>query len=128
MKEKCDFPAFVATELDANILHINMKKVKKLTSSDVSQIYDCYRKFKNQDGVLVLVTFDGYFPMSSDAMNEASRLQNQKIVRGMAYVIRSTALRVGAKFFMTFYKPTYPTDIFATKTKAVAWLKKQKRK
>jgi hypothetical protein len=128
MKDLCDFPAFTAHLLQNNILHIALKKVKKLTALDVSQIYDCYKKFNDGEGVFVLVTFAGYIPLSDEAMEEANKLQNQKYIRAMAYVIESSALRIGAKFFMNFYKPKYPTDIFGTKPKAIAWLVKEQKK
>jgi hypothetical protein len=128
MKDLCDFPAFTAHRIPDNILHIALKKVKKLTAPDVSQIYDCYKEFNGDAGAFVLVTFAGYIPLSDEAMAEANKLQNQKYIRAMAYVIKSSALRIGAKFFMNFYKPKYPTDIFGTKAEAMAWLFREQKK
>jgi hypothetical protein len=125
MKDTWDFPAFTAHQLPSNVLHIALKKVKKLTSADVSQMYDCYKKYNGSRGAFVLVTFSGYFPLSDDAMIEANKPQNQKIVKAMAYVIKSSALRIGAKFFMNFYKPKYSSSVFGTKPEAITWLLKE---
>ena len=127
MKDSCDFPAFSGQRILDNIIHIEMKKVKELTSSDVETLYDCFEKCGGEKGVFVLVTFMGYIPMSDDAMAEAKKQENQKFVKATCFVIKSTALRVGIKFFMNFYKPKHKMNILATKEEGIAWLKKEKK-
>ena len=127
MKDQCDFPAFTGYRIEDNIIHIEMKKVKKLISDDVVQIYDCFEKCGREKGVFVLITFKGYIPMSDEAMNEAKRNKLQKNVHANAFVIQTAAFRVAIKFFMTFYKPKQPIYICDSKAEGIAWLKQKKK-
>lgn len=127
MKEKCDFPAFTAYRLDACVLHVELKKVKKLTAKDVTQIFECYDKVGGGKKVYVLVTFNGFIPMSNDAMAEAKKQSKKNRSAATAYVVANVALRMGINFFMNFYRPSFPISIFRTKTDALAWLDAQKK-
>ena len=127
MKDHCEFPAFEGHRIQDNIIHIKLKKVKKMTAEDVTQIYDCFEKCEGANGVYVLVSFKGYVPMSDEAMHEAKKQESQRFVRATAFVIKTAALRVGIKFFMNFYKPKHPMNIFGKKDEAVVWLKKMKK-
>ena len=126
MKDQCDFPAFTAYRLGDDMVHIEMKKVKELTGADVEQIYSCHKKIGEGRKVYVLVTFAGYIPMSDDAMAQAKKSESVNLQGATAYVINSFAMRIGAKFFMNFHKPKYPTNIFSKKDGAIAWLKQVK--
>ena len=129
MKEQCDFPAFTAYRLEENMLHVEMKKVKELTSRDVEQIYECHHKIGNGNKVYVLVTFQGYIPMSDEAMTQAKKNSSvDQITAATAYVVKNIALRISVKFFMNFYKPKHPMTIWGTKQEAIAWLKLEKKK
>lgn len=127
MKEKCDFPAFTAYRVDEDMLHIEFKKVKKLTAEDVSQVFECYGKVGNGKKVYSLVTFNGFIPMSDDAMAEAKKQNRKNSQAAAAYVVTNVALRLGINFFMNFYSPKYPINISKSKTEAIAWLNAQKR-
>ena len=128
MKDSSDYPAFTSHQLSGNILHITLKKVKKLMAKDVEDIYECFRLHGGDNGVFVIVSFSGFIPPSDDAMIEAKKQSNQKYVNAMVYVISSAAPRLGVKFFMNFYKPKYSTDIFATQKQAMDWILKEKKK
>lgn len=127
MKEKCDFPAFTGYRLGPNLLHVDFKKVKKLTAEDVLQVFGCYDKVGDGKMVYVLVTFNGFIPMSNDAMAEAKKLSKEKSNAATAYVVGNVALRLGINFFMNFYRPAYPVSISRTKAEALAWLEAQKK-
>ena len=127
MKNSCEFDSFSAHCLDVDILHIDFKKVKKLRAQDVEDIYVCHRKLGNGNKIYVLVTFRGFVPMSDEAMAEAKKQGKDEVQAAVAYVIKNFASRMGLKFFMNFYKPKYPINVTATKSEALAWLKKQKR-
>lgn len=128
MKNHCEFPAFEGHRIQDNIIHIELKKIKKMTAEDVLQMYDCFEKCGEKNGVYVLVSFKGFVPMSDEAMDEAKKREIQKLVKATAFLIKTAALRVGIKFFMNFYKPKRPMNIFGKKDEAVAWLKKEKKK
>jgi len=128
MKEQCDFPAFTAYRLDEDMVHIALKKIKQLTALDVQQIYSCHDKMGNGKRVYVLATFEGFIPLSDDAMVEAKKEGKRSPQAATACVVNNYALRVAIKFFMNFYKPDYPIHISSTKKEAIAWLKQQKKK
>ncbi|MBI4944924.1 MAG: hypothetical protein HY840_00825 [Bacteroidetes bacterium] len=128
MKEQCDFPAFTAYRLEDDILHIEMKKVNKLYAQDVEQINDCYLKVGKGGKVYSLITFQGFIPISTEAMKEAAKKRKYNIEGAKAYVVKSIALRMGVEFFMNFYTHKYPIAIFSTTLKAIAWLREQKIK
>lgn len=128
MKDHCEFPAFEGHRIHDNIIHIELKKVKKLTAEDVRQIYDCYEKCGGKNGVFVMVSFKGYFPLSDEAMGEAKKLEKLNYVKATAYVVKSSSFRLGIKFFMNFYKPNRPMNIFGKREDALAWLKKEKKR
>jgi len=127
MKESGDFPAFTGHCIDDGMLHIAMKKVKRLTSKDIQQIYDFLQKGSGGKKIYVLITFQGFIPMSDDAMVEAKRQGKNGFQAAGAYVVKNLALRIGIKFFLNFYKPRYPINILGTKAEAIAWLQKQKK-
>ncbi len=126
MKDTCEYPSFIGHRIQDNIVFIELKKIKKMTAQDVSEIFECFQKCGNEYGVYVLVTFKGYIPLSDEAMEEAQKEENRRIVKATAFVIKSTALRLGIKFFMNFYKPKQSINIFGTKEEAIIWLKKEK--
>lgn len=128
MKEQCDFPAFTAYCLEDNILHTAMKNVKELSAKDVEQIHDCYLKIGNGNKVYVLVTFQGYIPMSDEAMEMANKNKAQNIHGATAYVVGNLAIRIGIRFFMNFHKHKYPVTIFGTMPEAISWLRQEKKK
>ncbi len=129
MKDSCDFPAFSGQRIQDNIVLIELKKIKQITSVDVAQIYDCFKECGGEQGVFVMVTFKGYIPMSDDAMAEAKKQgnENKKTVRATSFVIKSTAFRLGINFFVNFYKPKHKIHICGTKEESLAWLKKEKK-
>jgi len=126
MKDTCDFNAFTGHRIHDNLIHIEFKKIKKLTSLDVSQVYECFEKFGSEHGVYVMATFKGYIPLSDEAMAEAKKKKNEKYVKATAFVIRTIAFRVGIKFFINFFKPKHKINILGTKVDAIAWLKKER--
>lgn len=126
MHHQYDFPAFAAYRLDDNMVHIEMKKIKKLTGEDVEQIYDCHKKIGEGRKVYVLVTFSGYIPISDEAMTQAKKSSKQEIQAATAYVVNNFALRIGVKFFINFYKPKYPINICGNKAEGISWLKQEK--
>jgi hypothetical protein len=128
MKEQCDFPAFTAYCLEENILHTEMKNVKELSAKDVEQINDCYLKIGNGKKVYVLVTFQGFIPLSDKAMKAANENKVQNMRGATAYVVDNLAQRLGVRFFMSFYKHKFPIAIFGTKDKAITWLRQEKKK
>ena len=128
MKDTCDFPAFTAHCLEGNILHIDMKKINELTAKDVEQIYECHQKIGNGKKVYAFVTFQGYIPLSDEAMAAAKKNKMEVIHAASAYVVSNFALRIGVSFFMNFHKPKYPTHICGTKAEAISWLKQEKLK
>ena len=127
MKETYDFPAFTAYCLEDDILHIELKKVKKLTAKDVEDIFSCHEKIGSGNKVYVLVTFNGFIPLSDEAMAEAKKQGKRNLQAGTAYVVHNFALRMGINFFMNFYKPKYPMTIVPSKAAALSWLKLQKK-
>lgn len=127
MKEKCDFPAFTGHRLDDDMIHIEFKKIKKLTAEDVGQIFDCHEKVGSGKKVYVLVTFSGFIPMSNDAMEEAKKQNKRNTNAATAYVVGNVALRLGINFFMNFYKPKHPIHIAKTKSAGLNWLYAQKK-
>lgn len=70
------------------------------------------------------VSFSDYIAPSEEAQREANKQENKKYVRGMAYVIDNSALRIMAKFFVNFYRPAYSSNFFSSKEQALNWLKK----
>lgn len=127
MKDKCDFPAFTGYRLDDRMLHVEFKKVKKITADDVSQIFECYGKVGEGKKVFVMVSFNGFIPMSNDAMAEAKKQGKRNRNAATAYVVTNAAVRMGINFFMNFYRPKYPINISKTKSEAIAWLHAQKK-
>lgn len=127
MKDTCEFSAFTAYCLSDNILHIELKKVKKLVAKDIAEIYSCHEKMGDTSNLRVLVTFQGFIPMSDDAMAEAKKQSKKSAQAATAYVVHNFALRMGIKFFMNFYKPKYPIHVSSAKSDAIKWLKKQRR-
>ncbi|MEK6614906.1 MAG: hypothetical protein AABZ32_02170 [Bacteroidota bacterium] len=128
MKDQCDFPAFYVERIQENILHITIKKVKKLVSEDISQMYACYKEFSSKYGVYVILTFPKFLPICEDAMRAAKKKSNQKYVKAIAYVVSSAAVKAGANFFLKTFKPNYQSAIFNTKSEALSWVRKIKRK
>ncbi len=129
MKDKCDFPAFTGYRLGEGMLHVEFKKVKKLTAEDIRQVFECHEKVGNGNKVYVLVTFSGCIPMSNDAMAEAKK-QNERSANTSAatsYVVGNVVLRLGINFFMNFYKPKHPINISRNKAEALAWLTAMKK-
>lgn len=127
IKDICEFSAFTAYCLEHNILHIELKKVKKLVSKDIEEIYSCHEKMGDKNDLRLLVTFQGFIPMSDDAMAEAKKQSKKSIQAATAYVVHNFALRMGIKFFMNFYKPKYPIYVSSSKADAIKWLKNQKK-
>lgn len=128
MKDKCDFPAFTSYRLPDGIIHIDLKKVKKLGAQDIKDMFDCFEKGGSKTGAYVLVTFNGFIPLSEDAMAEAKIQGKKNLQAATAYVVGNSAIRVGVNFFMNFYKPGYPILITKTKEEGIVQLNDLKKK
>ena len=128
MKEQFDFPAFTGYRIEDNIVHIAFKKINELKASDVAEVFECFEKCGAENGVYVMITFNGYIPLSDEAMGEAKGNKAQKNVRANAFIVKSFALRIGIKFFMNFYKPKHSIYICGEKPEALAWLKQERKK
>jgi len=124
MKDNSDFPAFTASVIEDKIIHINLKKVKELTVSDISQIYEYYRINGNGKPVFALITFNGFIPINNKAIKEAKKQYNQKLLYASAYVTKSVSIRLAATFFFEFFNPKHPMKFFKNKNEAISWLKK----
>ena len=128
MKNTCEFPAFTAYLLENYMVHIEFKKVKKLSAQDVQEVFNCHKKIGQGKKVFVLVTFSGFIPMSDEAMEQAKKNAAAELQAATAYVVNNVALRMSIKFFMNFYKPKHPITISGSKAEALVWLKQEKRK
>ena len=128
MRDSCDFSAFTAHCLEDNILHLDFKKIKNLTAKDVQEVFTCYEKIGSGSKIYALVTFNGFIPMSDDAMAEAKKQSKRNLQAATAFVVRNFALRMSINFFAKFYMQSYPITITATIPEGISWLKHQKKK
>lgn len=125
--EHFEYKAFNASKIEAGLIHIVFKKVKKLTRNDVKEIHDCYKQLASNKGLYVIISFSGFIPMSEEAMQEGKRLEQISKVNATAYVFKNAAMRLAFKFFHTFYRPKRKISVFKSKEEALKWLRKLKK-
>ena len=123
MKEKLDFPAFMISLIEDDIVRVDFKKIKEMTPEHIDQLYSAVEKLGGGKKVGMISTFQGYIPMNNEVMAHSRKKEFQDKVFASASVLKSAALRMAVNFFSSFHKPKHPRKIFSSNESALKWLK-----
>lgn len=123
MKESFDFPAFSISLVEEGIVQVDIKKIKEMKTEHVDQLYGTIARLAKGNKMSLLTTFQAYIPMNEEVMAHSMKKEFQDQILVSALVIKSAALRVAVKFFMTFHKPKQPRKIFDSREAALKWLR-----
>lgn len=124
MKEKVSFPDLAVSLIEEGILLVEFKKIKEMSIQHVDQLYEGIIKLGKGKKVCLVSVFQGYIPMNDEVMAYSIRKEHRQYIFASAVVLNSVGLRVAVKFYWAFHKPKEPRQIFSSKEKALAWLKK----
>lgn len=73
---------------------------------------------------VLLDTQGGFFIVSSEAKKKIASAEYARYMKASAFVVTSLAARIAGNFFIKFMKPAAPTRLFASRQKALIWLRK----
>lgn len=128
MKARKEFPSFYLSLIEEGIVHIEMKKIKELTFTDIIQIYDEIENIGNGKKMCLLVTFNEFISSQGTKVPQyATSARAKKLVIATAYVIHSVAMALALKFFISFHKQVFPRRVFKDRNKALEWLRRMRK-
>jgi len=122
--ETKDHPSYTAYLRSDGIVHLAMKDIEDYTVEILREQIQFLSEKSNGKKLPVMLTFSSYNSPNDETMKYASKDENMKYTKASAVVVDSLALRLGANFYLHFFKPKTPTKLFNTKEDAVLWLRK----
>ncbi len=115
-----------------DIIYLENKDDFDIELVDAIEINAAYEKLANNSPVYsILSSAQSFNNFSKDAQEYLARTApfvQANLLAGSAIVVTNLPNRLLAKFFINFYKPSYPTKITASVQEAETWLKDLKKK
>jgi hypothetical protein len=112
----------IIEELPSGILKITIKPGVEVEKKDLEESYRVLLDLTGGKPSLFLEIF----PPDGDATLEAREYfadkKRNKIKKAEAFVVKSLAHRIIAKFHLNFYKPEHAIKIFSNEQAALKWL------
>lgn len=119
--EHTSFTAFLRSD---GIVHFTMKEIEDYTVEIAKDQNQLLQKFGGGNKMPVMISFKSYNPPNEESMQYGSSEEGSRYSKANAIVVDSLALRIGANFYLNFFKPKVPTRLFNSEQGAVKWLKK----
>lgn len=119
-------------ELDASVvslrndelIQVEMKILEReIAENDVRKLTTTIGNIGKGKTYPVLILIKESNTIEKSASQFASTEECLKYTRANAIVVNSLAIRIGANFYVTIFKPIRPTKMFNSEELAVEWLK-----
>jgi len=124
VKEKST-PSYSAYLRSDGIVHFELKDIKDYTIEIVNSQTETLKEFGGGKQLSILMTFVSYNSPNDETMKYASKKENIRFAKAIAVVVDSLSMRLGVNFFLTFFRPELPTQLFNSKDTAIEWLRKK---
>lgn len=109
--------------IDKGILHTVYKEGVDVKLKHAEANIELRKKIQKDEKMLVFADVQGVWQFSDQARAFAAEKQVNDLTEAMAVITGySIPLRLLGNFFIKFEKPAYPTKLFKSKEKALAWL------
>jgi hypothetical protein len=106
------------------IFQLEMKTIdRELIEQDVRELTESIGIIGKGAKYPVLILTKEFNTLSKEASQYAASEIAGRYTLANAIVINSPAIRIGANFFITIFKPARPTKMFNDEDKAIAWLR-----
>jgi hypothetical protein len=115
---------FTAILRSDGIVHFTMKEMEDYSLEIALEQNELLEKFGGGKKMPVMISMETYNPPNSESMKYGASEEGRRYMKTTAIVINSLALRLGANFYLNFFKPKVPTKIFNLENEAVKWLTK----
>jgi len=105
------------------IMYILISPERKETVESVKKMVQTMGEMVNHKQVPMLAKFEGNSLPGRANLDYWAKKESCPYSKADAFVVRSTALKIIANFYLSFNKPERPTRMFADEKEALAWLK-----
>lgn len=122
--KKVEHLSFSASLRSDGIVHLHLKDIDDYTIEVVEAQLKLVSEFGGGAKMPVLITYTSFNPPNDETNKYAAKAENLKNVKAVGLVVDSLALRLGANFYLKFFKPNVPTKLFNSEAAAVKWLTK----
>ena len=121
-----DIPCAVITQLDTNLIKIEYKDDYLVELEDAITVDHIVQEMTNMKPVFILMNTNGrYSVFSSEAQKYLSYRAPMVVenrIMAFAVVVNTLPNRMLAKFYLNFFKPKYPFEIFKNEKNALSFL------
>ena len=111
---------------EEGILRVKIKDDARINEEEVKKVYDVIRKLSEGKKRLELIEGGTFFTFNQDAQKYAAK-HGRDLFIASALVNRSAAVRLVFNFFNTFLTHPVPFKMFGAESKALSWLRAQKK-
>lgn len=119
-----ELPASVISLRGDGLIQVEMKVLEReLVENDVRDLTRTIGTIGKGKTFPVLILIKESNSIEKRASQFASSEECLKYTKANAIVVNSLAIRIGANFYVTVFKPIRPTKMFNSEEAAVEWLK-----
>ncbi len=121
-----EIPCAIISKIDIDLVKFVYRDDYKVELSDVKMVDDIFIEFSEGRSMYGIMDAKGrYSVFTSEAQKYLSKeapmvIQNKLL--GFAIIIDSLPNRILAKFYITFFKPSYPVKIFSNEKEAMNFI------
>ena len=121
-----EIPCATISKLDHDLIKIVYKDEYQVELEDAKMVDDVFQELSGDEPVRVIMNTSGrYSVFSSEAQNyfskEGKMVLKNKIL-AFATVINSLPNRLLVRFYLTFFRPPYPFEVFKNEEEALNYL------
>ena len=122
--EKVERPAFSASLRNDGIVHFTMEEIEDYSLEIVKDQNQVLQKLGNGKKMPVMVSFKSFNTPNDESMKYSVTEEGTRYTKANAIVVESLALRIGANFYLNFFRPKVITRVFNSEKDAAKWLSK----
>lgn len=108
---------------DDRIIRCQLSSGSEIKAEDIKEDFAVFSKLIGDKNAPVLLDLRGIKSVTREAREYVSSPESMRFMSVLALLIGSPISKVVGNFFLGINKPPYPTKIFTSEAKALAWLK-----
>lgn len=118
---------FTVSQLTDGIIYVELSEfMQDVNLPDIQELTSLIGKISQGIPAKIIINIKTFNTITEEAKKFSASKEGQRFTKANAIVINSFAAKLGANFFIKFFKPVTPTRIFNSVIEAKAWLEEIK--
>ncbi|MCC7196542.1 MAG: hypothetical protein IT356_13395 [Gemmatimonadaceae bacterium] len=114
---------FSVSVLNDGIIYVELTEfMEDVDLTSIENLTELIGKLSNGIPAKIIINIKSFNTMTEEAKKYSASQRGQRFTKANAIVINSLAAKLGANFFIRFFKPVTPTKVFNSVIEAKAWL------